>query len=52
MSRALPMAGFGVTLYGRIWVTPEGCFVDQPPSVAEGGKGGSGPWMSDLQEAH
>src|ERR1700680_2878815 len=23
MSRALPMAGFGVTPYGRIWVTPE-----------------------------
>src|SRR5260370_16566663 len=28
------------------------CFVDQPPSVAEGGKGGSGPWMSGLQNAH
>ena len=24
MSRALLMAGFGVTLYGRIWVIPEG----------------------------
>jgi hypothetical protein len=23
MSRALLMAGFGVTLYGRIWVIPE-----------------------------